>query len=501
MSASQARTARTLAEQVRRPPGVTSRTSPSGRPAGGGWCGSWSTTPAALSLDLVAVDLAGHLRALDDYRRPGRGPVRAGGHLTRRRPPADVARHWVRAVGRLVEVTLHGRRTLVGRVHPGRRRQRLAGRRRPHRELRAGPRAHAQWSRSSSPGSRTPSSRTRAAPTSRTRADMDIDMAALRAVAIDKEISIDLLVDSIEQALLVAYQHTPGAAASARVELDQVDRARHGLGRWRSRPRTSAEGFVPARVRRHPGGLRPGGLDDRPAGARAAAARGRGRRHPRPLLRAGSGTWSPGWSSRAATRGWSSSTSGGSRASCRPRSPWPRRASRTAHGSRRWSWAPGATPSGVQVVLSRTHPGLVRALFALEVPEIADGSVEIVALAREAGHRTKMAVRSHRAGLNPKGACIGPMGARVRNVMAELGGEKIDIVDWSDDPAEMVAQRAVARRGSARCTSSTPRPAQRTRDRAGLPAVAGDRQGGPERPPGRPADRLADRHPVRTPRR
>ncbi|CAM5693159.1 Transcription termination/antitermination protein NusA [Streptomyces californicus] len=91
------------------------------------------------------------------------------------------------------------------------------------------------------------------------------------------------------------------------------------------------------------------------------------------------------------------------------------------------------------MTLSRTHPTLVKKLFALEVPEIADGSVVIEAIAREAGHRTKIAVRSTRAGLNPKGACIGPMGSRVRNVMAELHGEKIDIVDWSDDPAEMVA--------------------------------------------------------------
>jgi len=94
---------------------------------------------------------------------------------------------------------------------------------------------------------------------------------------------------------------------------------------------------------------------------------------------------------------------------------------------------------GPSVTLSRTHPNLVKKLFALEVPEIADGSVEIAAIAREAGHRTKIAVRSTRSGLNPKGACIGPMGSRVRNVMAELHGEKIDIVDWSDDPAEMVA--------------------------------------------------------------
>ena len=94
---------------------------------------------------------------------------------------------------------------------------------------------------------------------------------------------------------------------------------------------------------------------------------------------------------------------------------------------------------GPSVTLSRTHPGLVKKLFALEVPEIAAGEVEIVAIAREAGHRTKIAVRSHRPGVNAKGACIGPMGSRVRNVMTELHGEKIDIVDYSDDPAGFVA--------------------------------------------------------------
>jgi transcription termination/antitermination protein NusA len=94
---------------------------------------------------------------------------------------------------------------------------------------------------------------------------------------------------------------------------------------------------------------------------------------------------------------------------------------------------------GPQVTLSRSHPNLVKKLFALEVPEIADGTVEICALAREAGHRTKIAVRSTVPGVNAKGSCIGPMGQRVRNVMHELHGEKIDIVDWSDDPAELVA--------------------------------------------------------------
>jgi N utilization substance protein A len=96
-------------------------------------------------------------------------------------------------------------------------------------------------------------------------------------------------------------------------------------------------------------------------------------------------------------------------------------------------------PRGPSIQLSRTHPNLVRKLFALEVPEIADGSVEIMALAREAGHRTKIAVRSNVPGLNAKGACIGPMGQRVRAVMSELHGEKMDIVDWDDDPAAFVA--------------------------------------------------------------
>jgi N utilization substance protein A len=93
---------------------------------------------------------------------------------------------------------------------------------------------------------------------------------------------------------------------------------------------------------------------------------------------------------------------------------------------------------GPEIMLSRSHPALVKQLFALEVPEIQDRIVEIMAVAREAGHRTKIAVRSHRAGVSPKGSLIGPMGARSRAVTDELHGEKIDIVDWSDDPAEFV---------------------------------------------------------------
>lgn len=94
---------------------------------------------------------------------------------------------------------------------------------------------------------------------------------------------------------------------------------------------------------------------------------------------------------------------------------------------------------GPQIVVSRTHPQLVRKLFALEVPEIADGTVEIVSLAREAGHRTKVAVRSNDPSINAKGTCIGEMGRRVRAVMAELGEEKIDIIDYSPNLTTFVA--------------------------------------------------------------
>ncbi|MEJ6012521.1 transcription termination factor NusA [Corynebacterium sp. H127] len=95
-------------------------------------------------------------------------------------------------------------------------------------------------------------------------------------------------------------------------------------------------------------------------------------------------------------------------------------------------------PRNVQISLSRTHPELVRRLFELEIPEVADGAVEIMGIAREAGHRTKIAVRAMVKGLNAKGACIGPRGQRVNNIMSELGGEKIDIIDFDDEPAKYV---------------------------------------------------------------
>ena len=94
---------------------------------------------------------------------------------------------------------------------------------------------------------------------------------------------------------------------------------------------------------------------------------------------------------------------------------------------------------GPQIVVSRTHPGLLKALFALEVPEINEGIVEIMAVAREPGHRSKIAVASNEPAVDPVGACVGPKGSRVRMVVNELRGEKIDVVPWSDESATFVA--------------------------------------------------------------
>lgn len=95
---------------------------------------------------------------------------------------------------------------------------------------------------------------------------------------------------------------------------------------------------------------------------------------------------------------------------------------------------------GTNIILSRTHPGFVRKLFEAEVPEIAEGIVEVKSVAREAGSRTKIAVVSHDEDIDAQGACIGPKGSRVQNIGDELGNEKIDIVKWSDDPAVFITE-------------------------------------------------------------
>jgi transcription termination/antitermination protein NusA len=262
---------------------------------------------------------------------------------------------------------------------------------------------------------------------------MDIDMSALRALEREKQISFGLLVEAIEAALLIAYHRTDGSVPHARVELD---RGNGHVVVWAQETGPDGESL--------------GEYDDTPGDfGRIAATTAKQVilqrlrdaedevTYGEYLGREGdivSGVIQQGKDPKAVLVDL-----GKVEAILPPQEQVP--GEDYAHGSRIKCYVVGVRKGvrGPSVTLSRTHPNLVRRLFALEVPEIADGTVEIAGIAREAGHRTKIAVRSTRAGVNAKGACIGPMGARVRNVMNELHGEKIDIVDWSEDPAEMVA--------------------------------------------------------------
>ncbi len=263
---------------------------------------------------------------------------------------------------------------------------------------------------------------------------MDIDVSALKALVREKDLSYDVVVQTIESALLLAYHRTEGAAAHARV---QLDRKTGHVTVWARED--DAEDGTPGRE-----------YDDTPDGfGRVAATTAR----QVILQRLREAEDDVTFGEFAGTEGDLVSgivqqgndprmvlvDLGKIEAVLPPQEQVP--GEQYTHGTRLKCHVVSVakTPRGPRVTVSRTHPNLVRSLFALEVPEIADGSVVIEAIAREAGHRTKIAVRSAVPGVNAKGACIGPMGQRVRAVMAELHGEKIDIVDWSDDPAEMVA--------------------------------------------------------------
>jgi len=262
---------------------------------------------------------------------------------------------------------------------------------------------------------------------------MDIDLAALRALEREKEIPLDLLVRTIEQALLLAYHRTEGARAQARVELDR--RTGH-VTVW---AREADDGDTPSRE-----------WDDTPEGfGRIAAATARQTIMQRLRdaedeqvlgeFRGREGDIISGIVQQSADPRMVHVDLGTVEAVLPPAEQVPGES--YPHGARLRCYVIGVRKGmkGPSITLSRSHPNLVRKLFALEVPEVADGTVEIRALAREAGHRSKVAVQATVAGVNAKGACIGPMGQRVRAVMAELHGEKIDIVDFNDSPAAFVA--------------------------------------------------------------
>jgi len=267
---------------------------------------------------------------------------------------------------------------------------------------------------------------------------VDIDLSVLKSLEAEKDISLDLAIKAIEDALLVAYHKTEGAAPNARVE---VNRTSGHVTVWAVEPGTGepAAGEQPGRE-----------YDDTPAGfGRIAATTARQvilqrLRDAEDELTFGeyagregdvvAGVIQQGKDPRAVLVDL-----GKLEAILPPTEQVP--GERYVHGERLRCYVLHVRKGyrGPSVTLSRTHPNLVKKLFAMEVPEIASGAVEIAAIAREAGHRSKIAVVSHQPGVNAKGACIGPMGARVRNVMTELHGEKIDIVDYSADPAEFVA--------------------------------------------------------------
>lgn len=261
---------------------------------------------------------------------------------------------------------------------------------------------------------------------------MDVDMTALRMIESERGLSLDVLVGAIEEALLMAYQRTPGAVEQARVE---VDRRTGRVAVWAAELDENDQ--------------RIGEFDDTPSGfGRVAASTARSVILQRlrsaeddqvmGSFRDKTGELVSGVVQQGRDPRMVYVDLGEIEAVLPPHEQVPTEKYR--HGDRLRAFvvevARGA--KGPSVTLSRTHPNLVKKLFALEAPEVADGSVEIVALAREAGHRSKMAVRATVPGLNAKGACIGPMGQRVRAVMAELGGEKIDIIDYSDRPAAFV---------------------------------------------------------------
>jgi N utilization substance protein A len=264
---------------------------------------------------------------------------------------------------------------------------------------------------------------------------VSVDLAALRSIEREKEISYETLLSALETALLTAYKHTPHSMPHARVAID----------------RRTGEVVVWAQEI-GPDGEIEEEYDDTPTDFGRVAAmtarqvilqRLRDAEHDQTFgeYSGREGDIVTGVvqaDAQAAQRGLVLVDIGKVEAILPQAEQVP--GEEYTHGTRIKAYVVGVTRGlrGPQVTVSRTHPNLVKKLFALEVPEIADGSVEIVAVAREAGHRSKIAVRTEVDGLNAKGACIGPMGQRVRNVVAELHGEKIDIIDWAEDPATYV---------------------------------------------------------------
>lgn len=279
---------------------------------------------------------------------------------------------------------------------------------------------------------------------------MDIDMAALRMVEAEKGVSLDTLMAAIEDALLKAYHNAPGALDDARVEVDrknghvivmatEVDENGNKIGEFDDTPAgfgriatTTARSIIMQRLREAEDEQVLGSFRDK-QGEVISGIIQQSRDKDAVVVKVGEfeavlpkAEQVPGEQYR--------------------HGQWIRAVVvKTLRGEK-----------GARIEISRRHPDLVRGLFAREVPEITSGDVVIESVAREAGYRTKIAVRSTRPNINAKGACIGPMGRRVRAVMNELNHEKIDIIDYSEDVATFVANAL----SPARVTSVTVEPAE-----------------------------------------
>ena len=266
---------------------------------------------------------------------------------------------------------------------------------------------------------------------------MDIQMNELRIVESELGISVDVLIEAIEDALLHAYQRVPGAIRGARVEMD---RSTGKVTVWA--PEVDEEGKKIDEFDDTPGDF---GRIATATAKSIIAQRLRDAEADRILgsFKGKQGQVVSGVVQQNAGRNGESRDLlvdvGEHEAILRGEEQVPTERFRHGDHIRALVLEVAVGNRGATVRLSRTHPDFVRRLFEQEVPEIADGVVEIVALAREAGHRSKVAVWTADSDVNAKGACIGHNGQRVRAITTELNGEKIDIVDYDDDPAAFVA--------------------------------------------------------------
>ena len=262
---------------------------------------------------------------------------------------------------------------------------------------------------------------------------MDVDLAALKAIERDRDIPMDYLLKTLEDALLNAYHKTPHALRGVKVEVDrksgkvsvlapEFDDDDEVIGYFDDTPEDF--GRIAAATARQVIFQRIREAEDDQKFGHFSGAEG-------DIL---VGTVQQDRESRAVRVDLGSLEAVMPLAEQVPGEDY-------SHGRRMRVYVVTVRRElrGPQVIVSRTHPNLVRKLYALEVPEIEKGVVEIMEVAREAGHRTKIAVVSHEPTVSAKGAFIGPMGQRVRAVTNELGEEKIDIVDYSEDPAKFVA--------------------------------------------------------------